>query len=154
MRQMAYLANSRIPAVTSPRQVNWRGRSGRFYALTPERLDSFVLTTTGLYMGRSDKHRTPGVRFVQGDSDSVEQIQAAIGDSDVVMNALNMATAPTGATSSASLANGATITPICSSYRRTRRGNAGATLVVSSGSRCPTVRSTISGVREPIRPGQ
>ena len=50
MRQMAYLANSRIPAVTSPRQVNWRGRSGRFYALTPERLDSFVLTTTGLYM--------------------------------------------------------------------------------------------------------
>jgi len=50
MRQMAYLANSRSPAVTPPRQVNWRGRSGRFYALTPERLDSFVLATTGLYM--------------------------------------------------------------------------------------------------------
>jgi len=32
------------------RQVNWRGRSGRFYALSPERLDSFTLTRTGLYM--------------------------------------------------------------------------------------------------------
>src|SRR3569832_912168 len=41
-------------------------------------------------MGRSDKHHTPGVRFVQGDSDSVDQMRAAIGDSDVVMNALNM----------------------------------------------------------------
>jgi hypothetical protein len=50
MRQMAYLANSRSPAVMPPRQVNWRGRSGRFYALTPERLDSFVLSTDGLYM--------------------------------------------------------------------------------------------------------
>jgi hypothetical protein len=34
----------------SPRHVNWRGRSGRFYALTPERLDSFVLSTDGRYM--------------------------------------------------------------------------------------------------------
>ena len=50
MRQMAYLAESRIPALPSPRHVNWRGRSGRFYALTPERLDSFVLSTDGLYM--------------------------------------------------------------------------------------------------------
>ena len=41
-------------------------------------------------MGRSDKHHTPGVRFVTGDSDSVEQMRAAIGDSDVVVNALNM----------------------------------------------------------------
>lgn len=41
-------------------------------------------------MGRSDKHHTAGVRFVQGDSDSVADMRAAIGDSDVVMNALNM----------------------------------------------------------------
>ena len=41
-------------------------------------------------MGRSDKHHTPGVRFVQGDSDSVAQMRAAIGESDVVVNALNM----------------------------------------------------------------
>ena len=41
-------------------------------------------------MGRSDKHHAPGVRFVQGDSDSVAEMRVAIGDSDVVMNALNM----------------------------------------------------------------
>jgi nucleoside-diphosphate-sugar epimerase len=41
-------------------------------------------------MGRSDKHHVAGVRFVAGDSDSVEQMRGAIGDSDVVMNALNM----------------------------------------------------------------
>jgi hypothetical protein len=32
------------------RQVNWRGRSGRFYALTSERLDSFALDTHSLYL--------------------------------------------------------------------------------------------------------
>lgn len=32
------------------RQVNWRGRSGRFYALSPERMESFALTRTGLYL--------------------------------------------------------------------------------------------------------
>jgi len=41
-------------------------------------------------MARTDKHRTPGVRFVQGDSDSVAQMRAAIGDAEVVVNALNM----------------------------------------------------------------
>ena len=50
MRQMAYLASSRTPAGMPPRQINWRGRSGRLYALTTERLDSFVLTTDGLHM--------------------------------------------------------------------------------------------------------
>lgn len=32
----------------------------------------------------------PGVRFVAGNSDSVEDMRAAIGDADVVVNALNM----------------------------------------------------------------
>lgn len=41
-------------------------------------------------MGRSDKHHTPGVRFVLGDSDSVAEMRAAIGDSEVVVNALNI----------------------------------------------------------------
>lgn len=50
MRPMASLAERRIPALSPPRQVNWRGRSGRFYALTPERLDSFALSTDSLYM--------------------------------------------------------------------------------------------------------
>ncbi len=50
MRPMASFAERRILALSPPRQVNWRGRSGRFYALTPERMDSFVLSTDGLYL--------------------------------------------------------------------------------------------------------
>lgn len=50
MRAMAALADRRISAVVAARQVNWRGRSGRFYALTPERMDSFALESDGLYM--------------------------------------------------------------------------------------------------------
>ena len=41
-------------------------------------------------MGRTDKHRIPGVRFVQGDSDSVEDMGRAIGDAGIVVNALNL----------------------------------------------------------------
>ena len=40
-------------------------------------------------MARSDK-QIPGVRFVRGDSDSVEDMRQAIGDARVVVNALNM----------------------------------------------------------------
>ena len=50
MQAMASFAERRISAHPLPRQVNWRGRSGRFYALTPERLDSFALATDGLYL--------------------------------------------------------------------------------------------------------
>jgi nucleoside-diphosphate-sugar epimerase len=41
-------------------------------------------------MARSDKHKTPGVQFVRGDSDSVADMRNAIGDAEVVVNALNM----------------------------------------------------------------
>ena len=41
-------------------------------------------------MARSDRHRTPGIRYVQGDSDSVEDMRRAIGDAQIVVNALNM----------------------------------------------------------------
>lgn len=41
-------------------------------------------------MARADKHQTPGVRFVQGDSDSVADMRRAIGDAEVVVNALNL----------------------------------------------------------------
>lgn len=47
---MVALAERRFSVQALPRQVNWRGRSGRFYALTPERIDSFALTTRGLHM--------------------------------------------------------------------------------------------------------
>ncbi len=48
-RIMAF-AERRHSVSMPQRQVNWRGRSGRFYALTPERFDSFALTSLGLYM--------------------------------------------------------------------------------------------------------
>lgn len=40
--------------------------------------------------GRSNRHPVAGVRFVKGDADSVEDMQAAIGDIDIVVNALNL----------------------------------------------------------------
>jgi hypothetical protein len=50
MGLMMILAERRFTAQMPVRQVNWRGRSGRFYALTPERFDTFALTTSGLYL--------------------------------------------------------------------------------------------------------
>ncbi len=41
-------------------------------------------------MARTDKYRTPGIRFIQGDSDSVADMRRAIGDAEVVVNALNL----------------------------------------------------------------
>lgn len=50
MQTMVSLADRRIMAAPLMRQANWRGRSGKFYALTPERLDSFSLSLDGLHM--------------------------------------------------------------------------------------------------------
>ena len=41
-------------------------------------------------MARSDRHHLSGVKFVRGDSDSVADMRAAIGDAEIVVNALNM----------------------------------------------------------------
>lgn len=40
--------------------------------------------------GRSNRARIDGVRFIAGDADSVEDMRRAIGDADVVLNALNL----------------------------------------------------------------
>lgn len=40
--------------------------------------------------GRADRHPVPGVRFVKGDAGSVADMRAAIGESEVVVNALNL----------------------------------------------------------------
>ena len=40
--------------------------------------------------GRADRLPVTGVRFIKGDADSVADIRAAIGDSEVVVNALNL----------------------------------------------------------------
>lgn len=39
---------------------------------------------------RTNKQPIPGVRFVQGDAESIDDIRSAIGDSEVVVNALNL----------------------------------------------------------------
>jgi nucleoside-diphosphate-sugar epimerase len=41
-------------------------------------------------MGRSNKHPIAGVQFVNGDAESVDDMRRAIGDADVVVNALNL----------------------------------------------------------------
>jgi nucleoside-diphosphate-sugar epimerase len=41
-------------------------------------------------MARTDRYRIAGVRFVPGDSDSVDDMRRAIGDAEVVVNALNL----------------------------------------------------------------
>lgn len=40
--------------------------------------------------GRSNKHPLNGIRFIKGDAESVEDMAAAVGDADVVVNALNL----------------------------------------------------------------
>lgn len=50
MLAMAIGVERRVAASPLPRQINWRGRSGRFYALTPERIDSFQLADDGLFL--------------------------------------------------------------------------------------------------------
>jgi nucleoside-diphosphate-sugar epimerase len=40
--------------------------------------------------GRSNKHPIPGVSFIAGDAHDVAQLRAAIGDIDLVVNALNL----------------------------------------------------------------
>lgn len=41
-------------------------------------------------MGRSNRHPIPGVEFVKGDAESVEDMKAAIGESEVVFDGLNL----------------------------------------------------------------
>lgn len=41
-------------------------------------------------MARTDRHRLAGVRFVQGDANSVDDMRRAIGEAPVVVNALNL----------------------------------------------------------------
>src|SRR5665213_3035493 len=41
-------------------------------------------------MARTNKHAIAGVEFVKGDAESVADMKAAIGDSEVIVNALNL----------------------------------------------------------------
>lgn len=50
MQTMIALADRRMVASPLLRQANWRGRSGKFYALIPVRLESFALSMDGLHL--------------------------------------------------------------------------------------------------------
>lgn len=50
MQLMVVASDRPGPGFALARQVNWRGRSGRFYALAPERLETFVLARDRLYL--------------------------------------------------------------------------------------------------------
>ena len=47
---MVPVLDKRLSLPSFSRPVNWRGRSGRYYALTPERLEDFVLRNNELYL--------------------------------------------------------------------------------------------------------
>lgn len=47
---MVPVLDKRLTQPPFARPVNWRGRSGRFYALTPEPLDGFSLEGNELYL--------------------------------------------------------------------------------------------------------
>lgn len=47
---MVPVLNTRLSQPSFARPVNWRGRSGRFYALSPERLDAFSLGNDDIHL--------------------------------------------------------------------------------------------------------
>ncbi|HHY50858.1 MAG TPA: hypothetical protein GYA10_14075 [Alphaproteobacteria bacterium] len=47
---MLPVLDTRLSQPPFSRPVNWRGRSGRYYALSPERLDDFMLRGNELYL--------------------------------------------------------------------------------------------------------
>lgn len=72
----------------SKRKVVVLGVNGHIGSFTARAFAEAGWEVTG--MARTDKHELAGVRFVEGDSDSVEDMRRAIGDIDVVVNALNL----------------------------------------------------------------
>ena len=61
------------------------GHIGRF---TAQAFAAAGWDVTG--MGRTDKYKLNGIRFMAGDAESVEDMRRAIGDTEVVVNALNL----------------------------------------------------------------
>lgn len=47
---MVPVLDKRLSQPAFSRPVNWRGRSGRYYALSPERLETFTLNGNDLYL--------------------------------------------------------------------------------------------------------
>lgn len=64
------------------------GVNGHIGRATAEAFVAASWDVTG--MARTNRYRIAGVRFVAGDSDSVEDMRRAIGDAGIVINALNL----------------------------------------------------------------
>jgi len=77
---------SRLTQTAPPRPVNWRGRSGRYYALRPVRLDAFSLHDDELYLvARGSLVLWAGsARDVIGDTQSRARFRLALTCADRV----------------------------------------------------------------------
>ena len=92
---MASVAERRVDPESSFAQVcNWRGASGRLYALTPDQIDAFALSGTDLYVVAEG----PSVSWVGsagdliGDATSRARFRQAMQHADAVFHTI----APTG----------------------------------------------------------
>ncbi len=72
----------------SKREIVVLGLNGHIGRAVAEAFVANGWEVTG--MARTDRHRLPGVRFVAGDADSVEDLRRAIGTAEIVINALNL----------------------------------------------------------------
>lgn len=76
------------PAPAFVRQVSWRGRSGRLYALSPERLEAFALRDNDLFLvARGQLPLWAGCADdVIHDADSRARFRLALGCADRVFH--------------------------------------------------------------------
>ncbi|HVW92628.1 MAG TPA: NAD-dependent epimerase/dehydratase family protein [Devosia sp.] len=74
--------------MSKDRTVTVLGINGHFGRFAAQAFVNAGWTVRG--MGRSNKHALPGAEFVRGDAENVADMVAAIGDSDVVVFALNL----------------------------------------------------------------
>jgi nucleoside-diphosphate-sugar epimerase len=81
------LIHNRRPQMSN-RKVVVLGLNGHIGKAVAQAFVTTGWNVTG--MARTDKHHIAGVRFVTGDSDSVEDMRRAVGDAEVVVNALNL----------------------------------------------------------------
>ena len=91
---MASVAERRVDPESFAQVCNWRGASGRLYALTPDQIDAFALSGTDLYVVAEG----PSVSWVGsagdliGDATSRARFRQAMQHADAVFHTI----APTG----------------------------------------------------------
>jgi hypothetical protein len=83
---MVPVLDKRLSQPGFSRAVNWRGRSGRFYALTPERLDDFCLLSDDVYLIGSLVLWAGSSREVIEDAQSRARLRLALTCADRVFH--------------------------------------------------------------------